>query len=236
MDCGSRCWNRLSSTHECVFQSLVALAHGIEQSSTAWRLTRTLQNFTNALLDPMPPSTISLLAMVRLNDALLTTLASSPGNSPTDTPHEPSPATAPSGLPPCPALEPHLLAVRMQLLPVFSKLMSAQIDSVRRINGSPPPASGGGVGGMLARATGAVTGTTVKDSVVKVVIGRYAELFNATVAMWSEEVAAAGLDEDAEEAARKAKPVDGDDEMVFAGCVAICRSSFHRDLSACSAD
>lgn len=215
---------------------MVALAHGIEQSSPAWGLTRTLQNFTNALLDPMPPSTISLLAMVRLNDALLTTLASSPGNSPTDTPHEPSPTTAPSGLPPCPALEPHLLAVRMQLLPVFSKLMSAQIDSVRRINGSPPPASGGGVGGMLARATGAVTGTTVKDSVVKVVIGRYAELFNATVAMWSEEVAAAGLDEDAEEAARKAKPVDGDDEMVFAGCVAICRSSFHRDLSACSAD
>lgn len=80
---------------------------------------------------------------------------------------------------------------------------------------------------MFARATGAVVGGaaggSVKDSVVKVVIGRYAELFTAAVALWSKNEEAAVLDsaanEDAEEAARRAKPVDGDDEMAFARCV-----------------
>lgn len=81
---------------------------------------------------------------------------------------------------------------------------------------------------MFARATGAVVGGaaggggSVKDSVVKVVIGRYAELFTAAVALWSNNgggEAAAAADEEAEEAAKRAKPVDGDDEMVFARCV-----------------
>lgn len=178
--------------------------------------------------------------MVRLNDSLLTALASTTTAPDTDslTPsHTPvsdnSDGGGGGGLPPCPALEPHLLAVRMQLLPILSKLMSAHVDSLRRINGSPAPSSsgggGGGVGGMFARATGAVVGGaaggggSVKDSVVKVVIGRYAELFTAAVALWSnnEEPAALGgaADEDAEEAARRAKPVDGDDEMAFARCV-----------------
>ncbi|GAA5980753.1 hypothetical protein JCM10908_001765 [Rhodotorula pacifica] len=183
------------------------------------------RNFINALLDPVPPSTISLLAMVRLNDALLTALASStssPSSSELD--HTPPPAAAAdSDFPPCPALESHLLAVRMQLLPVLSKLMSAQVDSLRRINGSPAPSTGGGVGGMLARATGQSSGGVVKDSVVKVVIGRYAELFNAVVALWSDDALGGGgaADEDAEEAARRAKPVDGDDEMAFASLLRI---------------
>ncbi|GAA5861461.1 hypothetical protein JCM3774_000254 [Rhodotorula dairenensis] len=194
------------------------------------------RNFINALLDPVPPSTISLLAMVRLNDSLLTALAS---NTPATTPSEsaeaetesvsaPSPVSDSTGLPPCPALEPHLLAVRMQLLPVLSKLMSAQVESLRRINGSPAHPGSSGVGGMLARATGvgggAAAGGSVKDSVVKVVIGRYAELFNAAIALWSPEgvvgVAVAG-DEDAEEVARRTKPVDGDDEMAFASLLRI---------------
>ena len=206
------------------------------------RATTHAQNFINALLDPVPPSTISLLAMVRLNDSLLTDLASTTTAPDTDslTPsHTPVSDNSDGGggggsLPPCPALEPHLLAVRMQLLPILSKLMSAHVDSLRRINGSPASLSsggggGGGVGGMFARATGAVVGGaaggggSVKDSVVKVVIGRYAELFTAAVALWSnnEEPAASGgaADEDAEEAARRAKPVDGDDEMAFARCV-----------------
>ncbi|KWU46667.1 Vps52-domain-containing protein [Rhodotorula sp. JG-1b] len=203
------------------------------------------RNFINALLDPVPPSTISLLAMVRLNDSLLTDLASTTTAPDTDslTPsHTPVSDNSDGGggggsLPPCPALEPHLLAVRMQLLPILSKLMSAHVDSLRRINGSPVSLSsgggggGGGVGGMFARATGAVVGGaaggggSVKDSVVKVVIGRYAELFTAAVALWSniEEPAASGgaADEDAEEAARRAKPVDGDDEMAFASLLRI---------------
>lgn len=198
-----------------------------------------VQNFINALLDPVPPSTISVLAMVRLNDSLLTALASSA--VPTD-PSEPADAaaTAPesaadaAGMPACPVLEPHLLAVRMQLLPVLSKLMSAQVDSLRRINGSPAHPAGGsssssGVGGMLARATG-VGGSggagagSVKDSVVKVVIGRYAELFNAAIALWSSAEGAVGAvagDVEAEEVARRTKPVDGDDEMAFARCVSL---------------
>lgn len=192
------------------------------------------RNFINALLDPVPPSTISLLAMVRLNDSLLTALASTSPDTDIDSPSSHTPDSDNSGgLPRCPALEPHLLAVRMQLLPVLSKLMSAHVDSLRRINGSPAPASssgsGGGVGGMFARATGAVVGGaaggSVKDSVVKVVIGRYAELFTAAVALWSKNEEAAVLDsaanEDAEEAARRAKPVDGDDEMAFASLLRI---------------
>ncbi|TKA55335.1 hypothetical protein B0A53_02259 [Rhodotorula sp. CCFEE 5036] len=193
------------------------------------------RNFINALLDPVPPSTISLLAMVRLNDSLLTALASTSPDTDMDSPSRTPVSDQSGGLPPCPALEPHLLAVRMQLLPILSKLMSAHVDSLRRINGSPAPASsggGGGVGGMFARATGAVVGGaaggggSVKDSVVKVVIGRYAELFTAAVALWSsgsEEPAALGgaADEDAEEAARRAKPVDGDDEMAFASLLRI---------------
>lgn len=193
----------------------------------------------HALLDPVPPATIPLLAMVRLNDALLTALAS-PDPSPLDARADdstqvPTASSLPAaGLPPCPALEPHLLAVRMQLLPILSKLMSAHTDSLRRINGSPAAGSGaggggGGVGGMFARATAAAgggTGGAVKDSVVKVVIGRYAELFHAAVALWNEDLDGEGLaadaarEGDAAAAAaaerRRSKPVEGDDEMVFA--------------------
>ncbi|BGP52858.1 hypothetical protein JCM8202_003940 [Rhodotorula sphaerocarpa] len=204
------------------------------------------RDFMHALLDPVPPAMIPLLAMVRLNDALLTALAS-PDSSPLDARADdstqvPTASSLPAaGLPPCPALEPHLLAVRMQLLPILSKLMSAHTDSLRRINGSPAAGSGaggggGGVGGMFARATAAAgggTGGAVKDSVVKVVIGRYAELFHAAVALWNEDLDGEGLaadaarEGDAAAAAaaerRRSKPVEGDDEMVFASLLRLRR-------------
>lgn len=74
----------------------------------------------------------------------------------------------------CPPMEAHLIGVRMSLWPTFSKVMNAQIESVRKINGA-----GGAAAGALsfAKATG------VKDSAVQIIALRYTELFNAFVAL-----------------------------------------------------
>lgn len=168
------------------------------------------QNFVNAILDPTPPSPISLFSMIRLNDLLLSLLV--PASS--STPDTPADSSQPP-FPPCPSIEPHLIAIRMQLWPSFAKVMSHQVDSLRRINGSNTAATG--VGGMLSRATGG-GGATVKDSVVKVIIGRYCEMFNAFVALVSvghEGEGAAGT--------------ESDDEMAFSRCVR--RSSFRSTAS-----
>ncbi|BGP04589.1 Vacuolar protein sorting-associated protein 52 [Rhodotorula toruloides] len=151
------------------------------------------RNFVNAILDPTPPSPISLFSMIRLNDLLLSLLV--PASS--STPDTPADSSQPP-FPPCPSIEPHLIAIRMQLWPSFAKVMSHQVDSLRRINGSNTAATG--VGGMLSRATGG-GGATVKDSVVKVIIGRYCEMFNAFVALVSvghEGEGAAGTESDDE--------------------------------------
>ena len=115
-----------------------------------------IRNFTSALLDPMPPSTTSLLAMIRLNEALLNSIQDEENQCQ------------------CPPLETHLGAVRMELYASESKAMTAQAESVRKINGSLP--TGGVFGGKNS-------GTNVKDSVVQVVVWRYAQLFNAFVEM-----------------------------------------------------
>lgn len=109
-------------------------------------------NFVGALLEPTPPTPTALLAMIRLNEALLA--------SATEEGHE------------CSPLEAHLSATRLDLYAVQSKVMQAQIESVKRINGSLP--SGGVFGGKG-------TGTNVKDSVVEVVVLRYVQMFNAFV-------------------------------------------------------
>lgn len=60
---------------------------------------------------------------------------------------------------------------------------------------------------MLSRATGG-GGAAVKDSVVKVIVGRYCEMFNAFVALASIGNVAEGL-----------AGTDSDDEMAFSRCV-----------------
>lgn len=117
-----------------------------------------VRNFTGALLEPAPPGATALLAMVRLNEALLGAVQ--------EEGHE------------CPPLEAHLGAVRMELYAAEARAMTAQVESVRRINGSLP--AGGVFGGKNA-------GVNVKDSVVQVVVLRYAQLFNAFVEMSDDE-------------------------------------------------
>ena len=164
-----------------------------------------------------------------------------------------SPSTGPSSsaaqFPPCPPLEPHLSAIRLSLLQTFARALSAQVDSLRRINGSPAPASASGMGGLLARATGAAGPSAVKDSVVAVIVGRYCELFNAAVALLAQ-----GQDEDGvpvgeavrrgleEGAPRERDPADEvkvqaaqDENTVFSACVSLslfavsCASSAFTD-------
>ncbi|GAA5932560.1 hypothetical protein JCM3775_005959 [Rhodotorula graminis] len=141
-------------------------------------------NFLHALLDPTPPAPIALLSMLRLTESLSSILVGS--SSPTT-----ALLSSTANFPPCPPLETHLSAVRLSLLQTFARALSAQVDSLRRINGSPAPASASGMGGLLARATGAAGPSAVKDSVVAVIVGRYCELFNAAVALLAQ-----GQDED----------------------------------------
>ncbi|GAA5995109.1 Vps52p [Rhodotorula paludigena] len=189
------------------------------------------RNFVNVLIDPVAPAPISLLSMLRLNDLLSAALVSSaPSPPPPAAPGTPSttvpgPSTSAGDLPPCPPLEAHLTSLRLLLFPTFSRTMSAQIDSLRRINGA-STSSASGVGGMLARATGAAGGGggAVKDSVVQVIVARYCELFNAVVALSSlGTTAGAGAGARAGEAAgggvgggeAGAEALEQADEMVF---------------------
>ncbi|GAA6036657.1 hypothetical protein JCM8097_001278 [Rhodosporidiobolus ruineniae] len=176
------------------------------------------RNFVHALLDPISPSTLSLLSMIHLNDALLTTLTSSPSSSsptaypPTPTPDAPSPAPPPSAEDaPCPPLAQHLTALRLLLLPTFSKLASAHVDSLRKINGS--TGASGALGGMFGGSGG-----SVKDSVVEAVVRRYAELFGAVVAI-REAGAADGGEGEGEAAGATAGSQT--DEMVFSSLLRI---------------
>ncbi|CEQ42130.1 SPOSA6832_03907, partial [Sporobolomyces salmonicolor] len=136
------------------------------------------QNLINALLDPLLPSPLALLSMIRLNDALVHSLLLPPPTPLPPTTPDPlaSPLPAPPARPPpvCPPLEQHLISTRMALWPAFARAMSAQVDSLRRINGS--VAATGLLG--LARA-----GTSVKDSVVQVIVRRYTDLFADVLAL-----------------------------------------------------
>ncbi|GAA6004369.1 hypothetical protein JCM10207_000689 [Rhodosporidiobolus poonsookiae] len=149
------------------------------------------RNFTHALLDPVPPSSVALLSMIRLNDALLASLTSSSASTPV--PSSAAPGVAPpsaSAEARCPALEAHLNATRMQLWPVFAQSMSVHADSLRKINGSASSSGAGALGGLFGGGGGA---GGVKDSVVDAVVRRYGEMFNAVVAL--SEVGGAGTDD-----------------------------------------
>ncbi|GAA5842052.1 hypothetical protein JCM3766R1_005734 [Sporobolomyces carnicolor] len=128
-------------------------------------------NFVHALLTPpSSPSPLSLVSMIRLNNALLSATAD----------------TQPPALLPCPPLEGHLYSIRLLLWPLFTKTLDSQIESLKKINGHQTPAgSSGGVGGLLGRmaATGGHQG--VKDSTVHAILERYVEWFLTTVEMCS---------------------------------------------------
>ncbi|SCV68569.1 BQ2448_690 [Microbotryum intermedium] len=152
-----------------------------------------LQNFIAALLDPAsPPSPIALLSMIRLNETLLNQLVSVPPvqvvNSTTmlqqmqDEAEQPPQLIVPS-TPTCPAMEAHLISIRMQLWPLFIDSMKNEIDSVKAINGSSSGATSS-MASMFGSMTGGKTGAggaAVKDSVVRIIIKRYAEMFNTVL-------------------------------------------------------
>lgn len=108
------------------------------------------QNLVTAMLDPSP-SPVSLLAMIRLNEILISSLID------TQT---------------CQPLESYLLFVRMTLWPAFVKNMHVQIESVQHLHEGKGTKWGGGA---------------PKDSTVQIIALRYAELFNAAVALSREQ-------------------------------------------------
>ncbi|GAA5972391.1 hypothetical protein JCM11641_002437 [Rhodosporidiobolus odoratus] len=169
-------------------------------------------NFTHALLHPISPSAISLLSMIRLNDALLISVTSSLSSTPVPLSshnNSPPPSTSsPPQTPSCPSLEPHLLQIRLSLFPSFSKLMSSHADSLRKINGSQPSS---GLGGFLGGVAGG--GTSVKDSQVELVVNRYVGMVNSMVAL--SEVKSAGGSAGGAEGQRQ------DEEMVFSSLLRI---------------
>ncbi|KDE05415.1 hypothetical protein MVLG_04210 [Microbotryum lychnidis-dioicae p1A1 Lamole] len=149
-----------------------------------------MRNFTAALLDPaFPPSPIALLSMIRLNEALLNRLVSAPPvqviNSTAmlqqmqDEAEQPPQLIVPS-TPTCPAMETHLISIRMQLWPLFISSMENELDSIKAINGSGSGTTSS-MASMFGTMTGGRTGGAVKDSVVRIIIKRYAEMFNAVL-------------------------------------------------------
>ncbi|KAI5481798.1 vacuolar sorting protein, Vps52/Sac2 family protein [Pseudohyphozyma bogoriensis] len=103
------------------------------------------QNFVTALLDPASlPSPITLLTMIILTERIIVTASTQ-----------------------CPSLETHLVSLRLLLWPAFSKAMTANVESVQKIN-----------------APGGVFGKGVKDSQVKGVSVRYVDMFNEMVRIW----------------------------------------------------
>ncbi|SCZ90581.1 BZ3500_MvSof-1268-A1-R1_Chr1-3g02079 [Microbotryum saponariae] len=151
-----------------------------------------MRNFTAALLDPAsPPSPIALLSMIRLNEALLNRLVSAPPvqviNSTAmlqqmqDEAEQPLQLIVPS-IPTCPAMEAHLISIRMQLWPLFVSSMKNELDSIKAINGSGSGTTSS-MASMFGSMTGAKTGTggAVKDSVVRIIIRRYADMFNTVL-------------------------------------------------------
>ncbi|KAK4055129.1 Vacuolar protein sorting-associated protein 52 [Microbotryomycetes sp. JL201] len=134
-------------------------------------------NFTTALLESTtPPSnSISLLSMIRLNEAILSVLVSPTANALTPRPDNPTlqagsmPSSEEEGA--CPPMANYLISLRMQLYPAFAKAMDSQVESLRKINGS------NSSGGLFAGNKG----SSVKDSVVQVIARRYAEMFDVFV-------------------------------------------------------
>ncbi|GAA5917089.1 hypothetical protein JCM6882_009491 [Rhodosporidiobolus microsporus] len=207
------------------------------------------RNFTHALLPPSAPASaapaaLGLLAMIKLNDALLSSLcpsstanaasSSSPAaaggaegqkapaeeqgvNDDEKEQMERSKDSGTSSGPTCPSLEAYLTSTRLLLFPLFAQLMSSHADSLRKINGSPAPpssTSSGMLGGMFGGGGGGGAGASVKDSVVEMVVRRYAEMVAGVVAL-SEAAQEAGAAEGGQAA------VEQDEEMVFSSLLRI---------------
>jgi hypothetical protein len=75
----------------------------------------------------VPPPTIPLLTMIRLNDAILAELDDRG----------------------CAPLEPTMLRLKLGMWPLFQKQMDSHVESVKRMADA---AGGGGFGAMLGRA------------------------------------------------------------------------------------
>lgn len=131
--------------------------------------TLVLQNFIHALLTPpSSPSPLSLISMIRLNNTILSFTSS-----------------VESSLP-CPPLESHLYSIRLLLWPLLTKILDAQIESLKKINGSPSSTASSGVGGLLGRMAGTGGGgASVKDSTVQAILERYVEWFVTIVEICS---------------------------------------------------
>lgn len=102
-----------------------------------------MQNFVAALLTQSTPSLLSVLTMIRENDAIFTALVGEDR----------------SGKCPTLPMESHLMGMRIQLWPLFQKEMGVQTDSVKKLT------DGSGSGGMVGFMGGS-RNTAVKDSVV----------------------------------------------------------------------
>ncbi|GAA5993730.1 hypothetical protein JCM5350_004808 [Sporobolomyces pararoseus] len=126
-------------------------------------------NFIHALLTPpSSPSPLSLISMIRLNNTILSFTSS-----------------VESSLP-CPPLESHLYSIRLLLWPLLTKILDAQIESLKKINGSPSSTASSGVGGLLGRMAGTGGGgASVKDSTVQAILERYVEWFVTIVEICS---------------------------------------------------
>ncbi|KAH8929151.1 Vps52/Sac2 [Atractiella rhizophila] len=115
------------------------------------------RNFCAALIEPNAPSPVSILCMIRLNDEIYEELID--GGR-------------------CPAMENYLVSLRLRLWPLFQKEMNAEIDAVRKINGS-VQTSGGLFGGRSSTVN-------VKESQVQQVCRKYAAMFNAIIGLSEE--------------------------------------------------
>ncbi|GAA6023605.1 hypothetical protein JCM11491_006052 [Sporobolomyces phaffii] len=136
-------------------------------------------NFVHALVSspsPHSPSPLSLVSMIQLNDSILEAVEH---EHDADNPDDGAGSSSE-----CPPLVPHLYSIKLLVWPLYTKTIDAQTDALKRINGSPPPASTAStVGGLLGRMTGASTagGARVKDSTVQAILERYVEWFVAIV-------------------------------------------------------
>lgn len=101
--------------------------------------------------------------MIRLNDELAEQLLGDNKN----------------GTCPAPAMESHIIGLRLQLWPLFQKEMGVQVDSVKKL------ADTGGASGMAGLLGGRSAG--IKDSAVANVSRKYAELFTGVVALSKED-------------------------------------------------
>jgi hypothetical protein len=80
------------------------------------------QSFIGTVLEP-PPSALSVLAMIRLNDAIYRHLVT-------------------DALCPAAEMESYLIGVRLQLWPLFNRDLNAQLEAVRKLTAAATGSSG----------------------------------------------------------------------------------------------